>query len=441
MKKIQNAALASDKRETSIAVSRLLALTCFLVYACSYIARGNFSFVRSLMIDKALISVGTAGVISALYFIFYAVGQLVNGILADKRSPFAMVSVGLLIIAVSNLCMSFSMPAVVYCVLWGVNGFGQSMLWTPIFFINSNVMNSKVRYFSITAISLCTPAGKTSCSLLSGLALRGGKWESVFYMASLVILAVLVMWIAAYLCVSKKIIVNLPEKKETDSECVPRSCKTRDRLAVFVASGLFVVLPSLLVYGLFYNGVVEVIPNILSSKYELSASAAALLDSVIPIVGMSGTFICHFFYRVFKRNEVRTAFWIMLLTVVPVAVMLCMSLASKNGYVFGQYADAVIFVLCYGLIYVLQLAFGHTVVSLMSMRFSKFALAATVSGITNAVNYGGSAIATYGMSYAVHSLPLYAIVMIWLAALAVACVTLFIAKKKWTVFAKKEGFV
>lgn len=440
MKKIQAAALTSDKRETGIAVSRLLTLMCFLVYACSYIARGNFSFVRSMMIDKALISVGTAGIISAVYFIFYAVGQLVNGIIADKKSPFAMVSVGLLIIAVSNFCMTFSMPAVTYCVLWAINGFGQSMLWSPVFFINSNVMNSRVRYFSITAISLCTPVGKTSCSLLSGLALKGGKWESVFYMASLVIFAVLVMWIAAYLCVSKKIIVNVPEEK-TASECASRACRTQERLAVFVASGLFIVLPSLLVYGLFYNGVVEVIPSILSSKYELSASAAAMLDSVIPIVGMSGVFVSHFFYKMLKRNEVKAAFWIMLATVVPVAVMLCMSLLSKSDYVFGQYADALIFVLCYGLIYVLQLAFGHTVVSLMSMRFSKFALAATVSGITNAVNYGGSAIATYGMSYAVHSLPLYATVMIWLAALAVACVTLFIAQKKWTAFAKKEDFV
>ena len=169
---------------------------CWLVYACSYVARGNFSFARSLMIEGAVIGAGLAGTISAVYFICYAVGQLVNGALADRLSPFLMVSLGLGVVAVSNAAMTMSRSASLFCVLWGLNGFGQSMLWSPVFFIISNALNHKVKFFAVTVISLCTPAGKTASGLLSGLALRGGRWESVFYMASIVVAAVSILWIA-----------------------------------------------------------------------------------------------------------------------------------------------------------------------------------------------------------------------------------------------------
>ena len=410
---------------------------CWLVYAISYIARGNFSFARSIMIDESVIGVGIAGIISAVYFISYAVGQLVNGILADKKSPFVMVTVGLLFVMLSNFAMALSLPPVIYCVLWGINGFGQSMLWSPIFFIMSNILNSKIRFFAVTVVSLCTPFGKMSSSVLSGIVLRNGVWQNVFYMASIAVMIIAIMWITAYLCTRGQLVTERVEKKQqTQVTELPQG-----KIRLFATCGLLASIPSLVVLGLFYNGVVEVIPSILSSSYGLSASVAALLDSIIPIVGMSGVFICNFVYRLVKRNEVRGGLIFMALSIIPVAVMLFMALLGRGGYVFGQYADAVIFLIAYGLIYVFQLAFNHMMISLMAMRFSKFSLAATASGLMNAINYGGSAISTYGMSYAVNRLPLYGTVMIWLGCLLVACTALLVAQKQWTAFSKKEKFI
>lgn len=45
-----------------------------------------------------------------------------------------------------------------------------------------------------------------SCSLLSSLALKGGKWVNVFYMASMIIAAMLLLWLAAYVSVRKNIV-------------------------------------------------------------------------------------------------------------------------------------------------------------------------------------------------------------------------------------------
>jgi OPA family glycerol-3-phosphate transporter-like MFS transporter len=163
------------KKETKISSSYILFLVCWLVYTCAYIARGNYSFARTLMMEEGIIGIGVAGAISSVYFICYAAGQIVNGILADKKSPFGLVAIGLVAVVLTNLVMTIKQPSWLLPVWWGLNGFGQSMLWSPVFFIISNILHSKVRFFAVTAIAISTPAGKMSCSLLSSLALKGGK--------------------------------------------------------------------------------------------------------------------------------------------------------------------------------------------------------------------------------------------------------------------------
>ncbi len=393
--------------------------------------------------DEGLIGVGVAGAISSVYFICYAVGQMINGALADKKSPFAMVAIGLTLVVASNLAMTLSQPPALFCVWWAVNGFGQSMLWSPVFFIISNILHSKVRFFAVTAIAVSTPAGKMSCSLLSGLALGGGRWASVFYMASFIIAAMLLLWLAAYVAVRKNVINNAPPKvKKTDDASGSGTDKRRSAFALFLGGGLIALIPSLIVYGVLCNGVSEVVPSILSGEYALSPTAAALLDTVIPIIGIVGVFFNNFCYlKMFKRNEVSAAFFCMMMCVPPVLVMLVMALMSKNGFVFGQYADAAVFVVAYALIYLLQHAFAHLIISLMAMKFSRFSLAATASGLTNAAAYGGSAIATYGLSYAIELLPLWGTLLIWLGCLAVAAVSLLVGLKKWKRFSKENKLI
>ena len=429
-----------ETKETKLSSSRWLFLICWLAYAAAYIARGNFSFARSLMMGEGIIDAGIAGIISAVYFVCYAVGQLFNGILADRKSPFVMVMIGLGIVVTSNLCMTIGgQPAGLLIFWWGVNGLGQSMLWSPVFFIVSNILHSKVKFTAITLISVCTPAGKTSCALLSGLALTSGKWQSVFYMASIVIAVILVVWIAVYLSVRKDVVIRRPKKDSKRGEDAEIQGMGFGRMLLI--SGMAVVLPALLIHGLFLNGVTELIPSILTNEYDLSPSLSATLDSIIPILGVCGVFFCNFIYfKVCKRNEMKCANIIMSLNIIPIAIMLVLALSLRSGFLIGKMGDARIFVITYGLIYILQLGFGHVIISLAAMRYAKFGLAATMTGLLNAVNYGGSAIATYGMSYAVESLPLWQTVSLWIGCLVLAVVFLTVGQKMWTKFSKAQKF-
>lgn len=422
-------------RSSGLVSSKWMFALCFLVYSAVYIARGNFAYARSTMVAEGVIDVGLAGIMSAVYFGCYALGQLINGAAADKKPPFLLVGVGLFIITLTNASMMLELPAALRIAVWAVNGLGQSMLWCPVFYIISNVLHEKVRFVAVTVIILATPLGKASCAWLSGWAVGSGRWQNVFLMASSVIFAVLILWIAGILTFRKNLVV--PQKiKRTSETCEEKTVKL---LPLLGRSGVLLMLPAMLVYGLFFNGVVELIPTILSKEYEMTAAAAAWLDSLIPILGSVGVLAANAVYiKLFKKNEIKSALAVMSASIVPMLVMLALTLGKGQGYVFGKFTDSILFVVIYGLVYIFQLSFGHFCVSLVPMRFSKFAFAATVSGVANAVGYGGSAIASYVMSYTVDRLPLWQTVVIWLACLAAASVALSLSLVKWNKFRAAE---
>ena len=197
-------------------------------------------------------------------------------------------------------------------------------------------------------------------------------------------------------------------------------------------SGIAIMLPSMFVHGLFYNGVVELMPTILYEQYSMSASMAAILEIIIPVLSIAGVFLANFvYYKIFKQHDIRSAAFLMGISLVPIGIMLLLALFRPNSYLIGQYPDAIIFVMTYALAYLFQFAFNHILIVLLPVRFAKYSCSSTVSGIANAINYGGSAISTYGMTYALMKLPLWQTVVIWGAVLAVATVFVSLAQKRW----------
>ena len=85
-------------RVSGLSSSKWMFALCFLAYSAAYVARGNFAYARATMLENGVIDVGTAGIISAVYFGCYAVGQIINGAAADKRPPFVMVFLSSVII-------------------------------------------------------------------------------------------------------------------------------------------------------------------------------------------------------------------------------------------------------------------------------------------------------------------------------------------------------
>src|SRR3989304_3417837 len=117
--------------------TKVLALS-WLAYAIFYFLRVNFSVaIPGIMQEFGLSKTVLGGALSA-FFMIYAIGQFVNGQLADNFGAKKLYALGLIgTILVNLLVPQFGGVVGLLVVLWGINGVFQSMGWSPIVKITS----------------------------------------------------------------------------------------------------------------------------------------------------------------------------------------------------------------------------------------------------------------------------------------------------------------
>lgn len=108
-------------------------------YALYYVCRMAMSVVKQPLIDGGIFTAAQLGIIGSAFYFVYAFGKFANGFIADYCNVRRFMATGLLISTVVNLLMGvlglvhgwMGFPTmllfVVFAVIWGVNGYCQSM--------------------------------------------------------------------------------------------------------------------------------------------------------------------------------------------------------------------------------------------------------------------------------------------------------------------------
>ena len=108
-----------------------------IAYSLYYVCRMSINVVKQPLIDEGILSAGQLGLIGSALLFVYAIGKFMNGFIADYCNIRRFMATGLFISALMNLLMgalglfSSMIPMVVifvcFAILWGVNGWMQSM--------------------------------------------------------------------------------------------------------------------------------------------------------------------------------------------------------------------------------------------------------------------------------------------------------------------------
>ena len=108
-------------------------------YALYYVCRTSLNVMKQPIIDSGFLTAGQLGLIGACLYWTYAVGKFVNGFLADHCNIKKFMATGLVISAAANFIMGIlgvscsaagaSGMAMFICfaIMWGINGWSQSM--------------------------------------------------------------------------------------------------------------------------------------------------------------------------------------------------------------------------------------------------------------------------------------------------------------------------
>ncbi len=113
------------ERFNRIRLATFISATCG--YALYYVCRLSMNIVRKPIVENGLFTETELGIIGSCLFFVYAVGKMANGFLADRCNARRFMATGLLLTAIVNLLLGFSNMFIVFAVLWGLNGWFQSM--------------------------------------------------------------------------------------------------------------------------------------------------------------------------------------------------------------------------------------------------------------------------------------------------------------------------
>ncbi|QZY56089.1 MFS transporter [Crassaminicella profunda] len=102
-----------------------------ILYAFLYNGRLNMGLALPMMMEEMGWTKTQAGLLSSVLFWTYGLGHLVNGRLGEIFGPKKIILVGLLLSAGANLIISFQSSIGLIAFLWALNGYFQSMLWSP----------------------------------------------------------------------------------------------------------------------------------------------------------------------------------------------------------------------------------------------------------------------------------------------------------------------
>lgn len=165
-------------------------------YSLYYVCRMSLSVVKQPLIDEGVLSAGQLGLVGSALLFVYAVGKFMNGFIADYCNIRRFMATGLFASALINLILgvvgvlndsfhlSTSLIFILFAVLWGANGWMQSMGSPPGVICLSRWFPKSKRgtYYSIFS---STPyVGEFLSFIITGVIVGALGWKAGFIVAS-----------------------------------------------------------------------------------------------------------------------------------------------------------------------------------------------------------------------------------------------------------------
>ena len=393
---------------------------CWIVYCCSYFGRYNFSAAIADIVNQGLYTKTQMGVVGTVFFVVYGSGQLINGVLGDRFSPYKMIFFGTFVSSLANLSMCFASNLTWLCIVWGVNGFAQSMLWAPIIFIVSNTMQGEPLKKAEAGLAATMPAGTLSAYAVTTLVIRAGSWKTVFIIASAVLMLISLIWGVNALSLDQENRRIVPLHRQQESSAPKKSF-----FKVAAASGFAFMLLPVMLHAMLKDGVMTWVPTMIMELFQVTPSFSTMLTIVLPVLNFFGAVVVTIIYNRGKLSEARIA-----------CIFFAFSLLPLTALLFIRHYTPLVSVLFLSMITSAMCGINHIFLTLIPVCFAKEGRAATMAGVIDCVAYAGSAISTYGFGKIADSFGWSKIIVFWLGFAAVGLLFCLLLIRKWENYRK-----
>ena len=262
-----------------------IGLLCAISYLAVYIARNILSAVTPQMMEGGYTE-EYIGKISSLYFGFYAVGQLVNGVIGDKIKAKWMISGGLLLSGISNFVFSrVTLYPYVAMLAYGMTGFFLSMIYGPM----TKVVSENTEPLYTTRCSLGYTFASFVGTPMAGLLASVLVWQSVFTVGSVVLVAMAIVGFMLFTSFEKKGLIQYGKYKTEGGEKQAVKALFERQIVKFSVISIIV--------GIVRTSVVFWLPTYFAQYLSFTAQEAASIFTVVTFIISFTPFLSVFIYE------------------------------------------------------------------------------------------------------------------------------------------------
>jgi len=124
-----------------------------VMYIFVYNGRLNMGLALSPLCKDCGWTKAQAGMIVSMVFWAYAFGQLINGRLGEIFGVKRFIFLGAILSVVANITLSFQESLLVMAIIWGINGYFQSMIFAPGLSLTAQWWPSRRRGLAVGIVS------------------------------------------------------------------------------------------------------------------------------------------------------------------------------------------------------------------------------------------------------------------------------------------------
>ena len=363
---------------------------CSMSYLAVYFARNILSTCSPKMIEGGF-SEGYIGQVSSVYFICYAVGQLINGAIGDKVKARYMISLGLFMAGISNFLFSRLAPLTpeIAKFSYGMTGFFLAMIYAPMM----KVVAENTEPIYATRCSLGFTFASFFGSPVAGIISSFFVWQSVFSISSIALGLMAVLVFFFFLMFEKKGIVRYNQYAKQAKEGTNIRELLHRRIIRFTLIAM--------ITGIVRTSVVFWMPTYISLHLGFSSEDSALIFTVATFVMSMMAFVSVGVYELLKRDMDKTIF------VMFTAAALFFLLLYFVKHPLGN-------IICF----VLAIMSSNGAASMLWSRYCPSlwdtGRVSTVTGFLDFVSYIAAAIASTVFANAVSTIGWNRLILIWL---------------------------
>lgn len=279
-------------KKSNVRNAVMIGLLCSISYLSVYFARNILGAVTPQIVEMGIYTEEYIGVVSSLYFIFYAIGQLINGLIGDKINARIMISFGLILAGITNFIFPYLLgnPTAAQFT-YGMTGFFLSMIYAPM----TKVVAENVEPVYAARCSLGYTFSSFFGSPLAGVAAAVLVWTNVFITSSAILVVMGIVCFVVFLTLEKRGIVKYHQYDKPKTE-------NKGSLKTLIDHHIIKFTLISVITGVIRTTVVFWLPTYISQYLGFSSEQSAMLFTVSTLVISATTFVTVFVYEKLKRN-------------------------------------------------------------------------------------------------------------------------------------------